>query len=412
MKRFFSYDVLISTSYAKACRTKCRTTNRWKKKVHVWSIVWTQIYTVYSACRSVVFTIISSIVIIEELGGIKACVGSDEMRHVSQRVLEEAVRKFCPVFYLCDDDSFGHPCSFDFFIQQSRLVCVQPECNKVLVDVGSLTTECLHNAICENCGEGENLMLQLGDPHSKFGEIDRDIDDIPVYAHVKGIVDDAGGAFEALEITYITLFAHNGPYTILPFLLQVGAHDGDIEHITVRVDPTGSKLIGVWYNAHRNHDGCWVAASEVDTSPDGHRICSFIAKHGHGHYPRESVFFRHFFLGNDVTKREVRWSPKNVVLLPTFDVVDGLVHLHHQSASKGSSLPDDDNECVDGSSTQGMYPNLITTDPCHWMKFRGFYGTAAAPAKQRWYHEAEPPISRHPILRLFFHFWPETTSLR
>ena len=327
---------------------------------------------------------------------------------ILESVLDGAVRRFCPVFYLCDDDAFGHPCSFDFFIQQSKLIC--SECSRVLVDVGDLTPEYLRDALCEECGHGEKLSLQLAHPEAKFGERACKIDDIPVYAHVKGILDEGGESFEALEITYITLFAHNGPYTVCPFILDVGAHDGDIEHITVRVDPTGSKLMGIWYNAHRNHDGSWVSGSEVETTREG-RVLSFVAKHGHGHYARDSVFFRHFFLGNDVTKREIRWSPKNVVMLPTFDVDDdGGVVLHHRPPSKGSSLP------ADGTLHDGCMevacPNLIKTDPCHWMQFRGFYGTAPAPQSQTWFHEAEPPLSRHPLLRLFFHFWPETVSLR
>ena len=81
------------------------------------------------------------------------------MIHVSQKVLEEAVRRFCPLFYLCGDDAFGHPCSFDFFIEQSRLVCSHPECNRVLVDVGTLTAEYLQHAFCVSCGDGENLMV-------------------------------------------------------------------------------------------------------------------------------------------------------------------------------------------------------------------------------------------------------------
>lgn len=332
---------------------------------------------------------------------------------VLQRDLEEAVRTFCPVFYICDDDSFGHPCSFEFFIQHSTLVCSHAQCNRVLMDVGSVTLETLCDAMCDTCGERQQqLTLDLVDPDAKRGEKSSDIDDIPVYAHVKGILDANGEAYEALEITYITLFAHNGPYAVCPFF-EVGAHDGDIEHITVRIDPTGCNLVGVWYNAHRNHDGCWVPGSQV--SIEHGRLVSYIAKHGHGHYPTATTTYRHFFLGNDVTKKDVRWSPRQVVLLPTYDVLDDEVHFHHRAASKGTSIPDDTGvhmkEFSHENRNLSMYPKIISTDPCRWMHFRGFYGTAPAPIAQRWFHEAEPPVSRHPLLRLFFHFWPETVSL-
>ena len=114
---------------------------------------------------------------------------------------------------------------------------------------------------------------------------------MPVYANVKAVLG-SGGVLEAYEITYLTLYAHNGHYALggvpLP-LLHVGAHDGDWEHCTARwarcgpasppgcargrctacrggpsltraggrhptrrVDPTTGELVGMWYNAHRS----------------------------------------------------------------------------------------------------------------------------------------------------------------
>ena len=32
---------------------------------------------------------------------------------------------------------------------------------------------------------------------------------------------------------------------------QVGAHDGDWEHVTMRLSADGSKVLGVYYSAHR-----------------------------------------------------------------------------------------------------------------------------------------------------------------
>lgn len=74
------------------------------------------------------------------------------------------------------------------------------------------------------CAPGPTLQLQ-----------DR-LADVPVYANVKAVLG-SGGVLEAYEITYLTLYAHNGHYALggvpLP-LLHVGAHDGDWEHCTAR----------------------------------------------------------------------------------------------------------------------------------------------------------------------------------
>lgn len=36
-----------------------------------------------------------------------------------------------------------------------------------------------------------------------------------------------------------------------------------------RVHPTSGKLLGMWYNAHRSRDGCWVGGLEVRTREEG-----------------------------------------------------------------------------------------------------------------------------------------------
>ena len=62
----------------------------------------------------------------------------------------------------------------------------------------------------------------------------------PLYANAKWVVRKDGSA-EAIEIQYLTFYAHNGWYDIGYLgLLKVGAHDGDWEHLTVRISPTGA----------------------------------------------------------------------------------------------------------------------------------------------------------------------------
>ena len=58
----------------------------------------------------------------------------------------------------------------------------------------------------------------------------------PLYVHVKEVCT-LENATEALEITYITLYAHNGYYALggHSWSPRVGAHDGDFEHLTIRL---------------------------------------------------------------------------------------------------------------------------------------------------------------------------------
>ena len=51
-----------------------------------------------------------------------------------------------------------------------------------------------------------------------------------------------------------------------------------------RVHPETGDLIGIYFHAHRNHDGCWVAAPDLQRTAEGRPI-AYVALHGHGTYP-------------------------------------------------------------------------------------------------------------------------------
>lgn len=130
------------------------------------------------------------------------------------------------------------------------------------------------------------LWLQLN-PAARCGQPLSEINSVPVYAHVKCVLR-VDGTPEALEINYITLYAHNGSYKVAGWF-DVGAHDGDIEHISARVRLDGS-LLGMWYNSHRSRDGEWVASKDVSRNEEGRPI-AYVALNGHGTYPKVILIF-------------------------------------------------------------------------------------------------------------------------
>ena len=87
---------------------------------------------------------------------------------------------------------------------------------------------------------------------------------IPIYAHVKEVVDPEGRR-EALEINYMTFLAYNGSYKIFGVIPagDLGAHDADWEHVTARLSPDGSALLGVYYSAHRCYPHSWLRCGLV-----------------------------------------------------------------------------------------------------------------------------------------------------
>ena len=60
-----------------------------------------------------------------------------------------------------------------------------------------------------------------------------------------------------LEIVYVTVYAYNAPYRVLG-CFAAGAHQADVEHLTVRTDEAGRRVFAVRYSSHGTLDGEWL----------------------------------------------------------------------------------------------------------------------------------------------------------
>lgn len=84
-------------------------------------------------------------------------------------------------------------------------------------------------------------------------------------------------------------------------------------------------------------------------------------------------------------------------------------------SSRGSGLDGG----AGGSGGGGLAPDADSLpaveldDPCHWLGFSGNWGGNGppGPAFQGWYHSAECPISRSPLLRVVGHFVSEPARI-
>jgi hypothetical protein len=367
--------------------------------------------------------------------------------------LKAVVARHLPDFHLHPDDAYL-PCSAEFFMTNSELRARAPDgAVTVLAPRGALAGPLLLES--QAAHPSHRLWMELH-PSARPGQPLEEVNDVPVYAVAKGIIKKGDPcALEALEITYITVFAYNGDYPVVPGLIHTGAHDGDVEHLTARVHPETGDLLAMWYNAHRSRDGQWVPAAAVPRCPATGRPLAYIAKHGHGNYPAPGTILRHFFLGNDrCSANGPVWRPRRVVLLPHRADASGAAHRHalHCTRSRGSSLGSEVSEVavameavggsiVDAAATADAAaaaadaaaaahsnttaspsvpstnsdadrsPEVIHDDPCEWVFFRGLWGETEAPICQSWYHVAETPVSRTSLQRIALHLWPETDSV-
>ena len=84
-------------------------------------------------------------------------------------------------------------------------------------------------------------------------------------------------------------------------------------------------------------------------------------------------------------------------------------------SSRGSGLGAGSGGSGGGSSAPdvGSLPEVDVDDPCHWLGFSGDWGGDGppGPAFQSWYHRAECPVSRSPLLRVVGHFVHEPDRL-
>ncbi|KAL0034634.1 hypothetical protein WJX77_000317 [Trebouxia sp. C0004] len=238
-------------------------------------------------------------------------------------------------------------------------------------------------------------------PHARSGQADA-INQVPVYAHVKEVVDPQG-KLEAVEINYMKFLAFNGSYKLFDWIYigEVGAHDGDWEHVTLRLTPDAKQVLGIYYSAHRHRDGRWVSANGMPRTPDG-RPLSYVALNGHGSYPRAGFIPRIFLAFNDRTGQGQLWDPKKCVLV-TQDAVP-------QVTSRGSEL--NGSSYPSGHLGQDRPEVQLQQHPAAWLAYEGKWGsTVEAPALQEWFARAEHPVSRSWLAQVFFPLAPGIESI-
>lgn len=128
--------------------------------------------------------------------------------------------------------------------------------------------------------------------------ISRYLENIPVY--VKTQITS-----NYLYIIYILFYPYNPPITIAGF--DIGAHDSDIEHITIKININDHQITSIYYSAHTNSEGLWATSKQI--TKIGSRPVIYIAKGSHGMYNKKGYYYRFGGFGNDITGSFHYWKP-------------------------------------------------------------------------------------------------------
>ncbi|KAK9812839.1 hypothetical protein WJX72_004577 [[Myrmecia] bisecta] len=336
--------------------------------------------------------------------------------------LHQVVAANTPVFLLHPRERH-FPCSVEWFLERAELLLVRKgwrrQVLQVLEPFGKLSPAALkaaQDSFATHQQEVQRqerrrkrkqpnsfMMLRLGEAY-RAGQADC-INDVPVYAHVKEVVDPLGRR-DSIEINYMKFLAYNGYYKVFNtfYVGELGAHDADWEHITVRLSPDASRVLGIYYSAHRHYDGVWLSASSIPREPNGRPIV-YTALNGHGAYWFPGFVPRLFLAFNDLTSDQGPvWDAKRCVL-----VTQGKLP---QVVSRGTSL--DGSSYSSGLERSSMSSVEVVSDPsaADWLAFEGRWGsTVVAPALQDWFARAENPISRTWLQQVFLPLWPGLDSV-
>lgn len=181
------------------------------------------------------------------------------------------------------------PSTFEYVASNSELV----------VDNQNLGVKSQVELAQYNC-DGKDVYINMS--HSiKHGMKDLDF---PLYYFARNV-----GEF--LYITYFMVYPYNGDYNLI--LAKTGGHWGDIERLTLEYDKNGN-LTRVYFGAHGDKDGRWIEYKDLEIEDNS--IVVYIAKNGHGFYPKKGMYFRLYGLANDVTNRGKVYTPYQLVEIP------------------------------------------------------------------------------------------------
>jgi hypothetical protein len=200
-------------------------------------------------------------------------------------------------FYFHPNELY-YPCSFEYFVDNSKLYKkINPE---KFNEIGKVDQLYLSNL---NCNNDRNNFQLIAKDEIKNGFVN-DLQKIPLYGFRNTLASK-------VYITLFLFYAYNGPYNIM-FIQDAGEHWGDMERIVLEYD--NNILTKVYCGAHGDRDGRWIDIKDIEK--EGEHLVFYIAKDGHGFYPKKGIYWRIYGLANDLTEKGKMVENENYVNIP------------------------------------------------------------------------------------------------
>jgi hypothetical protein len=284
----------------------------------------------------------------------------------------DLIIKYAPVIYMHSNEKHM-PSSVEWFIERCRLVSLAN--GTVLAETATQDVMAEYKT---------NSMLVLKDKAHYRGEYSVLLNHTPMYVHYK-IVENAKGDVTGWEINYCQFYPYNSS------ILGIGDHEGDWEHMTVRVNAHTRGLEGVRYSNHTQAEGMWVPANRVPLTAEG-QIIAYAAIGGHGLWPTPGIQPRLYIVGSDWTNNTgIVWRPDTLVLMDR----------------SATGAPERARTDRDFQHSRGITGNPVSSIRVtraiqdKWLVFRGEWGTSDSLPGRDWINGAEPAASCSTWQRVF-----------
>jgi hypothetical protein len=204
-----------------------------------------------------------------------------------QNILKNILTKYKPIIYFHEEEKY-FPCNADYFVKNSFLIK-----NNKIIDYN------LNQSKLYNIKSDKNTFIQPFNDDIKYGFV-YNYQDAPLYYYIREDIDK-------IYIYFFLFYGYNGSYNILN-ILNLGEHYNDIEHFTYEINKINGNLERIFFSAHGSNEGIWKDLKQIDYDKETERPIIYVAKYGHGFYPKDGCFFRMFGFANDLTGKGYKYS--------------------------------------------------------------------------------------------------------
>lgn len=213
---------------------------------------------------------------------------------MTENLINTILKKNKPVIYFHKDEKY-FPCNADFFVKKSNLIK-----NNKIFDTNMTQTKLYNYSKKYNENDLNEMFIQPIDENVKYG-YRYNYNDSPLYYYIR--IEN-----EKIYIYFFLFYGYNGSYNIL-YIDETGQHYNDVEHFTYEIDIKTQKLERIFFSNHGKNDGIWKNINDVEMDKiEKERPVLYIAKNGHGFYPKIGSIFRVYGLANDLTDKGYRFS--------------------------------------------------------------------------------------------------------